>query len=77
MFRWNTDYREITNQIDISTLVPVHDEKARCVADGRITGNYQLEQLLQYNISTAIPLPAQCVTDRSVRILPLCRNVHV
>ena len=38
--RWDVEERIVTSQCDISTLVPLGDENASCVTQGKISGAY-------------------------------------
>ena len=38
LYRWDVEERKVTSQCDISTLVPLGDENASCVTQGKISG---------------------------------------
>ena len=40
LYRWDVEERKVTSQCDISTLVPLGDENASCVTQGKISGAY-------------------------------------
>ena len=41
LYRWDVEERIVTSQCDISTLVPLGDENASCVTQGKISGAYR------------------------------------